>query len=186
MRRRFTKTAAALLAMAALSGCLLESTIDQNGGGTMKVKYRLAAAEQFDGAKRRIESPQVTLVSASIDADKWATFEIKFADVTKLSTTQFFEKAKFSLADDEGGTKTLTVKYVNPSHAKLPDPLITYFGNEVTITVTLPGEVVKSNATKTTGKTVQWTNTLEAFGDLAELTLSVTYKANREDRSRPS
>jgi hypothetical protein len=176
MRRHLTNIAAALVTMAVLSGCLMEATIDQNGGGTMTVKYRLATAEQFAAAKQRLQSPQVTVVNAAIDADKWATFDIKFADVTQLSTAPFFEKTKITLADGEGGTKTLTVKYVNPSHAKLPADLIAYFGNTVTISLHLPGEVVQSNATKTTGTSAQWTYTLADFSGLPQLDLSVSYK----------
>jgi hypothetical protein len=44
------------------------------------------------------------------------------------------------------------------------------------MTIHLPDEIVKSNAMKTTGKSVQWTYSLAAFGDLPELELSVSYK----------
>ena len=133
MRRRLAATAVLLLAMTMLSACLIEGTLDKNGGGTMKVRHRLASKEQFEMAKKRLESADVTVTSASIDEEKWATFEIKFADVTKLSTTNFFEHTKFTLADGQGGTKTLTVKYANPSHAKLPPDMLAYFGNSVKI-----------------------------------------------------
>jgi hypothetical protein len=46
----------------------------------------------------------------------------------------------------------------------------------VTIVLHLPAEVVKSNATKTSGSSVEWSYPLAAFADLHELTLNVTYK----------
>jgi hypothetical protein len=176
MRRHLTASAACLLAMSMLCGCLMEGTIDKNGGGTLKVRQRLASKEQFEQAKKRLQSADVTMTDSSVGDDKWATFEVKFADVSKLSTTNFFERTKFTLSDDEGGTKTLTIKYANPSHTKLPDEMVAYFGNSVTIVLHLPGEVVKSNAMKTDGKTVEWTYPFAGFGDMAELTLNVTYK----------
>lgn len=176
MRRHLTASAACLLAMSMLCGCLMEGTIDKSGGGTLKVRQRLASKEQFEQAKKRLQSADVTMTGSSVGDDKWATFDVKFADVSKLSTTNFFEHTKFTLSDDEGGAKTLTIKYVNPSHTKLPDEMVAYFGSTVTIVLHLPGAVVKSNAMKTDGNTVEWSYPLAGFGDMAELTLNVTYK----------
>ncbi len=176
MRRHLTASAVCLLAMMMLCGCLLDGTIDKNGGGTLKVRQRLGSKEQFEQAKKRLESAAVTVTGASVGDDAWATFEVKFADVSKLSTTTFFERTTFALSDDQGGTKTLTIKYLNPSHAKLPDTMLDYFGKTVTFILHLPAEVVKSNATKTNGSTVEWDYALAEFGDMAELTLYVTYK----------
>jgi hypothetical protein len=176
MRRHLTASAACLLAMSMLCGCLMDGTIDKSGGGTLTVRQRLAGKEQFEQAKKRLQSADVTMTDASVGDDKWATFQVKFADVSKLSTTAFFEHTKFTLNDDEGGTKTLTVKYVNPSHTKLPDEMVAYFGSTVTIVLHLPAEVVKSNAAKTSGSSVEWSYPFAAFADLHELTLNVTYK----------
>lgn len=176
MRRHLTVSAACLLAMSMLCGCLLDGTLDKSGGGTLKVRQRLPNKDQLEQAKKRLQSADVTVTEASINDDLWATFQVKFADVTKLPTTNFFERTKFALTDDDGGTKTLTVKYVNPTHTRLPADMAAFFGSSVTIVLHLPGAVVKSNAMKTSGDTVEWTYPFNDFGDMPEATYSVTYK----------
>lgn len=176
MCRRLGESAALLLVLSAFAGCLLDGALDKDGGGTLSVRYRLTKAEQFANAKKRMQSANVTLTKAILDADKWATFDLKFTDVTKLPTVPLFEHTKVSLGDDEGGTKTLLIKYVNPSHTELPKELVDYFGGTVTIKIQVPAEVVKSNATKTEGRTAIWTYTMNEFGDQPEVNLTVTFK----------
>jgi hypothetical protein len=176
MGRRLSESAVLVLVLSAFAGCLLEGTLDRDGGGTLTVKYRLTKADQFANAKKRMQGPNVTLTNATLDAEKWATFDLKLADVTKLPTAPFFEHAKVSLSDDDGGTKTLSIKFVNPSHTELPKEMVDYFGNTVTVKIHLPGEVVKSNATKTEGQTVIWNYGLNEFGSKPEVDLTATFK----------
>jgi hypothetical protein len=176
MRRYFARSAVLVLAFSTLAGCLLEGTLDKDGGGTLSVKYRLTNADQFANAKKRMQSPNATVTNATLDAEKWATFELKLTDVTKLPTVPFFDHTKVNLTNDEGGTKTLSIKYVNPSHTELPKEMVEYFGSTVTIKIHLPGDVVKSNATKTEGKTAVWTYTMNEFGDKPEVDLTATFK----------
>jgi hypothetical protein len=177
MCRRLSESAVLVLVLSALAGCLLEGTLDKDGGGTLMVKYRMTKPEQFANAKKRMQSPNSTLVNATLDAEKWATFELKLADVTKLNTVPFFEKTNVSLTDDEAEkTKTLNIKFVNPNHSELPKEMVEYFGNTVTIKITLPGEIVKSNATKTEGQTAIWTWALNEFGDKPQVDFSATFK----------
>ena len=71
-----------------------------------------------------------------------------------------------------------------------PDDQITYFGKDVTISITVPGEVVKTNG-KAKGKTVKWEMPLNKLFGEAETTFSVTYKHDgaplpkRRGRRRP-
>src|SRR5262249_20993152 len=85
MLRRLSR-ALVLPLMIVISGCLVESTVDSKGGAVLKVQYRLTNENQLDAVKKQMQSPEVTLVDASVDKDKFATFNIKVADVTKLST----------------------------------------------------------------------------------------------------
>src|SRR5262249_53926015 len=78
MRRHLTASAACLLGMLTLCGCLMEGTIDKSGGGTLKVRQRLASKDQFEQAKKRLQSADVTVTDASISDDVWATFQVKF------------------------------------------------------------------------------------------------------------
>lgn len=176
MSKRLVKAFILLFATTLLGGCLYDATLDANGGGTMTVKYRLTSKAQFRSSKRRMESPQVRLTDSSIDDEKWATFVLAFDDVTKLPTAEFFSRATVSLIDDADGTTTLTVKFANEDPVKLLDELIEYFGNEVTVTVHLPGEIVKSNGSEQSGTTEKWSYTLREFTESPEISMSVTYK----------
>ena len=168
---------ALLLALSLLAGCLMDATIDDKGGGTMTIKYRLSSEAQFAGAKRRVQSAAVTLTNATVDAEKWATFNIKFDDVTKLSTIEYFDHTTFTLTPEADGSKTLTAKFTKANPSKLPEEMVAYFGRQAVITIHLPGEVVKSNATKTEGKVVSWTYPLADFTSAPEINVTVTYKA---------
>ena len=176
MRHFAINLATGLVVCFTLAGCLVDGTLDKDGGGTLTVKLRLMSVDQLADAKKQVQSPQVELVSSTLDEQKWATFNLKFADVTKLSTTQFFNRATFTLTDDEGGTRTLRIRYVNSNNAILTQEMADYFGNQVNYVIHLPGEVVKSNATKTAGRTVTWTYASTELGAKPEYTLSVTYK----------
>lgn len=176
MRRFAINIATLLFACFMFAGCLMDGTLDKDGGGTLTIKLRLMSVDQLADTKKQMQSPQVELVSATLDDDKWATFNLKFADVTKLSTTQFLNRATFTLADDEGGTKTLNIKYVNISRAPLTKEMADYFGNQVNFIIHLPGEVVKTNATQKDGNTAKWTYPAIELGQKPEYTLSVTYK----------
>jgi hypothetical protein len=176
MRKRHIAPLVLLLAMSVLAGCLFDAVIDEKGGGTMTVKYRLTSEAQFRAAKRRFQSPHVTLVDADVDKEKWATFHVKFDDVTKLPSTEFFTKTTVTLIDDGAGNTTLTVKYSNPDTVQLLDELIEYFGNTVTMSVRLPGDIVKTNAAESSGNTAKWTFPLRDFSEKPGFVMSVTYK----------
>ena len=176
MRKRHTAPFVLLLAMSVLAGCLFDTVIDEKGGGTMTVKYRLTSEAQFRAAKRRFQSPHVILVDADVDKEKWATFHIKFEDVTKLPSTEFFTKTTVTLIDDGAGDTTLTVKYSNADTVQLLDELIEYFGNTVTMSARLPGDIVKTNAAESSGNTAKWAFPLRDFSEKPEFVMSVTYK----------
>jgi len=176
MVRALIRPALLLAALLPLAGCLIDGAIDAKGAGTATIKYRLTNEAQLDAMKKRFESPAVTCTSATIDKDKNATFDIKFDDVTKLSTTQFFGATTIALADGDGGTRVLTIKYANKSPSKLPDEMVTYFGKDFQVTIKLPGDVVKTNATESKGPTATWKWGLNDFLALAETELNATFK----------
>ncbi len=184
MQWRLVRSAALLSSLVALAGCLMDATIDAKGAGTLTIRYRLTTEAQFNSAKMRMKSPHVTLTSATVDADKWATFKMEFADVTKLSTIEQFRNTVFSLVDDEAATKTLEVHFVNEKPSTLPQEMVAYFGKEVDISLNLPGEVVKSNAVVTRGKTVTWTYPLNDFMNMPEVHLSATFRVPAGEKER--
>jgi len=169
------RCAAVALALTLLSGCLVDATLDADGSGTMTVKYRLTTAAQLESSKRRMQSGSVKLLSAKVEPDKWATYQLKVSDVTKLNSTEFFSKAKFALTGDKD-VKTLSIKYANPDASEMPADMINYFGREVSFTLHCPGPVVDSNGTSVEGNTVTWKYTTKEFSTIQEKEYHVTYK----------
>jgi hypothetical protein len=155
--------------------------VDAKGGATLDVTYRIGKGSTLEAERKRMESPSVKVLSAAMDGDNNVKFALKVNDITKLSTAQFFQEATITLTDGEGGTKVLAAKIKRKSPMKLPDEALAYFGKEVKIAVTLPGNVVKSNATKTDGKTATWTYEMNAFMNTKETALDVTYKKPAEE-----
>jgi len=186
MRKRLIAPLLILLATSVFAGCLFDAVVDEKGGGTMTVKYRLTSEAQFRPAKRRFESEHVTLVDSSIDDKKWATFNIKFDDITKLPTTEFFARTSVTLIDDGAGKTTLTAKYQDKESVQLLDELIEYFGNEVTMAVKVPGEILETNAGESSGDTAKWTLPLRTFTDSPDVVLSVTYKTPSRAAAAPT
>lgn len=163
------------LALCLLAGCLLDTSLDAKGGGTMTIKYRLTNEVQLESAKKRLESPRVKLVSAEVAPDKWATFQIQFDDVKALSTVEFFKNATFALAED-GMVRKLEAKFTNKNPSELPDEMVAYLGKDMTFVLHLPGKVVDSNATETAGNTVTWRYELKKFTAMPVVEMRVTYE----------
>jgi len=174
-RRRFLVLTLPLLCLAVLPGCLVSGEINGMGAGTLTVRTRLAVPDQLESTGQKMQSPTVRLVSAKADADKWATYELAFDDVTQLSTTELFKNTTFVLGDGKDGLKTLSVQYVNKKPAPMSDELLEYFGRQATVRIGLPGPVVDSNAT-VEGQTVVWKYPLEDFTKGPAIELHATFR----------
>jgi len=184
MPKRLVPAAPLLAALLLLSGCLFETTVDAKGGGTTHIRYRVQPNAKLEALKVQMQSPDVTIEKADLDQQGWATFDLKFADVTKLSTIGFFKQTTFKHEDGpDKGTKTLSAVVHNVKPGKIADSLVEYYGREVTIEVTLPGEVVKTNATSHKGEKATWTIPLNDFLSAKEVPLSATYKVAGTDKA---
>jgi len=170
------RCAVLVAAISTLSGCLMDATLGANGGGTMTIKYRLTTAAQLESAKKRLQSPKVELVSAQVDPDKWATFQIKFDDVTKLSTTDFFSRVTFRQSA-ENGVHTLSAQYLNPGATELADEMVAYLGPEASVTIHFPGPVVDSNAASVDGNMATWKYKMKAFTGMKQIDVHASYKS---------
>jgi hypothetical protein len=143
----------------------------------VKFKYRLQPDAKLETVKKMLESPSVTVKNAEMDKDKWATFDLDVKDATKLNTTALFKNVAVTITDGaDKGTKVLTAKHVNAKPMTLPEKLRDYYGNELRVTLTFPGEVVKSNATETKGDTATWKLNLDEFLKATQTEFQATYK----------
>ena len=180
---RALRTTALLLPLAVLaSGCLIETTLDAKGGGTVKAVYKMAKDQTLDQQKKQFTSSTMTVTKADVDKDFTVHIEAAFKDVTKLNTAPIFKGVVLAITSDEkAGTKTITAKQVNRNPAKLPESLIEYFGKDFSFSLTLPGEVVKSNASENKGNTATWNMPLTKIIGDKEIPFEVTYKAAAGD-----
>lgn len=165
-----------LLWLVVLPGCLVSGEIDAMGAGTVTIRSRLTSPNQLDATAKKMKSSSVRLVSAKADADKWATYELAFDDVSQLSTTEVFENTTFTLGGGDGSVKKLSVRFTNKNPARMSDELLEYFGREATFRIGLPGEVVDSNGTSVEGQTVVWTYPLKTLTDGSPLELYATFR----------
>lgn len=174
---RALRVPALLLPLALLvSGCLFETTLDAKGAGTVKAHYKLGKDQTLEQQKKNFTSSNMTVTKASVSKDNMVDIEAAFKDVTKLSSAAIFKGVTLAVTKDEkAGTTTLNAKQVNRNAAKLPDAVVEYFGNEFTLSLTLPGEVVKSNG-EAKGSTVTWKMPLTKIIGDKEVPFEVTWK----------
>lgn len=184
--RRLVPSVVALSLAVLISGCFMDTVIDAKGAGTMVVKFRLTTEAQLEPNRKRFESAHVKVANATVDKDKWATYELKFEDITKLNSVAHFQNTTVTLTDGEGGTKALAIKNVNKNPNKMPEEMVAYFGKDVRLTITVPGEIVTSNATSTAGKTATWAYALNDFTNAPEISLTVTFKAGEGAAPAPA
>jgi hypothetical protein len=178
MTRRLVPVALSVIAMLQLGGCVVEGTLAPDGGAVMTVSYRTLGGEgKLDTERKRMESPNVTITSASIDEKGQVTFGLKVKNVTQLSASKFFERTKVTLTDGSDGTKALVAKVVNPKRVEFPPNVLEHFAKETKVSITLPGEITKSNATATKDQTATWNVPMQDMLGAPEVTLEVTFKA---------
>lgn len=176
MSKQLNTLALCTLTVFGFAGCRIHSTLDATGAATVEVKYRVAKNVTLELEKKRFESDSVTVVNASVDEENYANFELKVDDFTKLPTAKFFSDTTITSTDGENGTKILTAKIVRKNPQKLADQALEYIGKEFEASITLPGEIVSSNATKTKDNTATWSYDMNEFLGAKETSMTVTYK----------
>ena len=86
-----------------------------------------------------------------------------------------FASTQVTLDDEPDGLRTMTVRVTGP-RGTLPAPYVEYLGRELRLSLTVPGEVVRSNATSVAGQTATWVRALVELQQEAEPTFRVTYR----------
>jgi hypothetical protein len=164
-----------LLAVLSTTGCLVEGTLDPAGGGQLTLRYRLVSVAHFEQMKARLASPDVTVTEAAMTPEKRATFAVAFRDARLLSTAPAFADAHVTLTEEADGLRTLLVTMTG-ERLTLPAPYIDYLGREFRMTLTLPGAVVRSNATAVAGRQATWVRPIGEMQQEESLAFRVTYR----------
>lgn len=166
---------ALLLVLGWTSGCVVDGTLDAAGGGTLTMRYRLVSVANLEQMKSSLASPDVTVTQASMTPEKQATFAVRIRDARALSTAPAFATTQVALADDADGLRTLTVTMPRQP-GTLPAPYIRYLGGELRVTLTMPGDIVRSNATAVNGRAATWVRPIGELQQQPTTTLSVTFR----------
>ena len=168
---------AAILTLLLTSGCLIESTIDANGGGTMLVSYKLKDDAEAKTVPANMTSAYIEGIDAKKDADGIGHFRLKVKDFRKLSTAKFFSDAEVTrTVDAEKGTTTIQAKIKREKPKTIPDAAKKLLGDQVKFVTTVPGEITETNATSKEAKTATWVFTMDEFFGKTEVPLTLTYK----------
>ncbi|HJQ83314.1 MAG TPA: hypothetical protein VKA21_04515 [Candidatus Binatia bacterium] len=168
---------ALVLLLLPLPGCIVTGTLDPNGGARLTLKLRLVSIAHFEPMKQGLQGPAVRLTSASMTPKKWATFELACDDVRKLPTVPVLSQAKVDLREEEPGTRTLAVVIANNAEEPASEAFQRYLGGELRVALELPGDVVRTNAGATGGRTVTWTWPIAAVSTQKKLDLAATFRS---------
>lgn len=168
----------AVLVVVALgsSGCLFTGSLDGNGGGRLTLRYRLVSVLYFERHKQALQSADVTLKNAVLAPDKWATFDVEFADVRKLSTAPLLANIHVEVKDDGQGLRTVAVRLDNKVAQEMPELFQSYLGRDFKLSVQMPGAVIASNATSITGPTASWAMPLAQLSMRPTLDFTASYQ----------
>jgi hypothetical protein len=160
--------------LAPLAGCVVNGSLDPSGGARLSITLRLVSVAHFEQTKERLQSADVVLRGASMTPKKWATFDIETTDVHKLSTAPALTYLRVLLDDGDVGERRLVITLASPVRAS--KAYHDYIGREAKLSLDLPGDVVSSNATSSSGRTVSWRWATEELFARERTELTATYK----------
>jgi hypothetical protein len=178
---RLAWVAACVWMIAALGGCLYETTLDANGGGTMTVTLHGIKRQSFDVIKGKMASSAVTVTSADFSGDDdngTVLVKLHCDDILKLSTAEFFKNVTLTRTAGQAGTTVLSAVIRNNTKApELSDAALAKLGNEVRVATTFPGDIVETNGTVSGGRTVNWAWNMKQFFKTPDVMMTAAYKA---------
>jgi hypothetical protein len=174
--RAIPRLAGLVLALAS-SGCVIEARLHADASGRLALRYHLDPQMTLADMTQRLTSASVTVRGARVDRRGHGDFKVAFRDLTTLSTAALFRNVSVrSGAGPAADTTTVVVTMTPPKPLTVPESLLQYHGNALTLVVVFPGPIVESNAGSTQGATATWTVPLQALLAAPETVLSATYR----------
>lgn len=144
-------------ALFCIAGCLkLDLNFDDKGSGRYTLTH---LATNIDELRRRNTSAVVTVEEANVK-ETIGTVRARFTDVLRLNTAEMFQDVVITIDPDEKGRRKFIARLNNNFAKKTPESvlktLVEKNEKDAVITVTFPGEVAETNATKKDGRTATW------------------------------
>ena len=169
--RRCSPASAAVLSLFAFF-FTADLKFKEDGSGKVALVYPAAKVTTVDVEQRRFESTTTHATGLRIENGA-ARVRVAFSDVTRLAQAPEFQNTTVELTPGPDGTETF--------RATLRAALV---GNVLsdrmaTVRVTLPGEVVDSNALSTSGSTAMWWAPITSYFSGEGIEISATYRRSK-------
>lgn len=144
----------------------------EDGSGKLALVYPAAKVTTVDIEQRRFESTTTHATGLRIESGA-ARVRVAFSDVTRLAQAPEFQNTSVELKPGPDGTETF--------RATLRAALV---GNVLsdrmaTVRVTLPGEVVDSNAQSASGSSAMWSAPITRYFSGEGIEISATYRRSK-------
>jgi len=159
----------------ALAGCLdITARLSDDGAGDLELALSGIDATQEAQVVTALSSPHVQLLKHQL-ASGTGRFHLRVADVAKLHTAPFFENVRIQRRR-AGQRETLVIILPrrkpppkgSKAEAKLDDIAFT-------LHLTVPGQIVETNAERHENATAHWTFRLRTLTGVGEVGMKVVY-----------
>jgi hypothetical protein len=156
---------------------LVEARLHADASGRLVLRYHLEPQNTLADMTQRLTSASVTVRGARLDRRGHGDFKVAFRDVATLSTAGLFRSVSVrSSAGSTADTTAVVVTITPPKPLQVPESLLQYHGNALTLVVVFPGPIVDSNAGSAQGARATWTVPLRTLLTVPETVLSATYR----------
>lgn len=149
--------------------------LKDDGSGTMALTYPATPVTTFETERRRFAS-ETTRATESKIRDGIVYTTVSFDDVTRLSQVADLSSVSAERTTDADGSRLV--------RARLRSPVLGDIRSDanVTIRVTLPGAVLKSNAQESAGRSALWKAPAKQFFMEDGIQIQVSYKPEAGDK----
>lgn len=149
--------------------------LKDDGSGTMALTYPATPVTTFETERRRFAS-ETTRATESKIRDGIVYTTVSFDDVTRLSQVADLSSVSAERTTDADGSRLV--------RARLRSPVLGDIRSDanVTIRVTLPGAVLKSNAQESAGRSALWKAPAKQFFMEDGIQIQVSYKPETGDK----
>jgi hypothetical protein len=163
-------------AMAAtLAGCLdITATLSADGGGDLDLTLAGIDAAQEAQVVTALTSPHVQLLKHEL-ADGSGHFHVRVADVAQLHTAPFFRNLRIQR---HRAAQRETLVVILPRHKPPPKGSkgeASLDDVAFAMHLTVPGEIVETNADRKSGATAHWTFKMRTLTGKGEVGMKVVY-----------
>jgi len=157
----------------------VDLNLNQDGSGTMALSYPSTPVTNFDTERARFASATTNATDVQIRGMLVYT-TVAFSDVTRLSDIPELSNIKAERETEKDGTQLVKARLRSP---------VSFLGDlrsdaKVTIKVTVPGKVLKSNSQESSANTVVWKAPAKQFFKEEGIQIQLSYKPETDNKAK--